>query len=87
MRPIALLLATFAASALLGIEPSYARTEGPWCFHMTLGRDFVSNRCDFFTYEACRAEMMGLGGTYCTQNPYYPWNAKPDRKRRTKRSR
>jgi hypothetical protein len=50
-----------------------AQPEGPWCMHMVVGRDDVVKRCDLPSYEACRAEMNGLPGTSCTQNPYYWW--------------
>ena len=61
MRILATLCAVLAMSAILGIESSFARVEGPWCFHMTLGRDSVTSRCDLLSYEACRAEMRSLG--------------------------
>jgi len=68
------LLAALAALTFVSTSAAFARIEGPWCFHMQIGRDFVTSRCDFANYEACRAEMRGLSGTYCTQNPYYWWN-------------
>ena len=73
----------FAATLLFaGAQPSFAVIDGPWCMHMTLGRGTVINRCDMPSYEACRAEMRAMGGTYCTQNPYYWWNAKSEQPRR-----
>jgi hypothetical protein len=89
MRTFPILLTVVAAASLLGTEPSLARVEGPWCFHMSMGRGGVISRCDMPSYEACRAEQRSLGGTYCTQNPYYWWHAKgePPRKRTARKHR
>ena len=89
MGKLAMLLGAVAVSWMFGIEPSFARVEGPWCFHMSVGRGSVVSKCDMPSYEACRAEMRSLGGTYCTQNPYYWWHAKsePPRKRAKRTSR
>ncbi len=92
MRKLAILLSAIAASWIFGQEPSFARYQGPWCLHVTIARDSITSRCDMPSYEACRAEMRSMGGTYCTQNPYYWWNrtAEPPRrkiKRRVKRHR
>ena len=65
--------AAVAGLWLGGTQASSAQVEGPWCLHMTLGRGYVSSKCDMPSYEACRAGMRGLGGTYCTQNPYFWW--------------
>ena len=50
--------------------------------HQSLGRAGLISKCDLPSYEACRAEMSARGGTYCTENPYYWWNARnaPPRK-------
>ena len=72
IRVIAFLL--LAAGGVMLAAPAHAqrpRYEGPWCMHMTAGRGTVISRCDMRSYEMCRAEMGGLGGSYCTQNPYY----------------
>ena len=80
-KPVMLALAGAAIWMATG-SPAAARYEGPWCMHMTIGRDTVISRCDMRSYEACRAEMFGIGGSYCTQNPYYWWNAKAEPPRR-----
>jgi hypothetical protein len=71
------------AIALSAAEPA-AAYEGPWCMHMTIARDSVVARCDMRSYEMCRAEMRAMGGTYCTQNPYYRGPAQATSKRRAK---
>ncbi len=85
MRKLAVLLCAVAVPCILGIEPSVARVEGPWCFHMSMGRSGLVSKCDMPSYEACRAEMRSLGGTYCTQNPYWWWHAKNEPQRKVKR--
>ena len=70
MRTI-MLAGALAFISLLGTEPGFARYEGPWCMHESLGRDTIISRCDMRSYEMCRAEMGARGGTYCTENPYY----------------
>ena len=70
---------------LAGTDVSSARYEGPWCMHMSVGRGDVISRCDMRSYEMCRAEMGGLGGTYCTQNPWYRASAEEPRRRKAKR--
>ena len=69
MRKI-LSIGALAAAALCVAQPSQAY-EGPWCAYMSAGQDFYTSRCDLPNYEACRAEMGGLPGTWCTQNPRY----------------
>jgi len=59
-----------ALAAMLPATPAQAY-EGPWCAYQMDGRDFYTSRCDLPNYEACRAEIFGLGGTWCTQNPRY----------------
>jgi len=83
MRTLPMMLSAAAAVFVLGAEPSFARVEGPWCFHMAMGRAGVFSKCDMPSYEACRREMQGIGQSYCTENPYYWWNARsePPRKR------
>ena len=68
---IPFLAGALALVSLLGATPGFAVYEGPWCMHMSVGPDSVISRCDMRSYEMCRAEMGGLGGTYCTENPYY----------------
>lgn len=72
-----------AVASVLGAKPVLAIEEGPWCLHMALGMDSVGSRCDMRSYEMCRAAMGGLGGTYCTQNPYYHAAAAQPRPRKT----
>jgi hypothetical protein len=71
MRKLLIVPSAMVAFAVLGAEPSFARVEGPWCLHTSLGRDAFIGKCDLPSYEACRAERGNLGSTYCTQNPYY----------------
>ncbi len=86
MKRLILLVGTVAAAVLLDPQPGFARYEGPWCMHMSVGRGDVISRCDMRSYEMCRVEMGGLGGTYCTQNPWYRASAaEQPRRRKAKR--
>jgi hypothetical protein len=75
MRTFVILLSAAAACSILGSAPGFARYEGPWCLHVTMGfGGGIISYCDMRSYEMCRAEMRAMGGSYCTQNPYYWWN-------------
>ena len=84
MKQLAL-LAALAAASWIGTEAKAAQIEGPWCMHQSLGRAGLISKCDLPSYEACRAEMRAMGGTYCTQNPWYAWNVRQEPPRRAKR--
>lgn len=71
MKRMALTFAAAAFAALIDAPPGHAYYEGPWCAYMNAGRDFYTSRCDLPNYQACRAEMGGLPGTWCTQNPRF----------------
>lgn len=62
-----------------------AQIEGPWCMHQSFGRAGVFSKCDLPSYEACRAEMRSMGASYCTENPYYWWNARQQPQPKAKR--
>jgi hypothetical protein len=81
-------VAALAATAMFAPQASAGVLyEGPWCMHEVMGRGGVISKCDIPNYEACRAQMRGMGGTYCTQNPYYNWQAAAEpTKRRVKKS-
>jgi hypothetical protein len=82
MTRMTLLAVALATAALVDVRPSEARYNGPWCAHMSMGRDFVENRCDMPSYEACRAEIFATPGTWCTENPYYVAPARASQTRR-----
>jgi hypothetical protein len=56
--------------------------------HEVMGRGGVISKCDIPNYEACRNQMRAVGGSYCTENPYYYWRASPEpaTKRRVKKT-
>ena len=86
MRRILLLAGALVVTSLLAMTDGFARYEGPWCMGMSMGQGGMISRCDMRSYEMCRAEMGGLGGTYCTQNPYYRGEAAaPARTRKASR--
>ncbi len=71
LRNTALAFAATGVFALADARPGHAYYEGAWCAYMSAGRDFYTSRCDLPNYEACRAEMNAMAGTWCTQNPRY----------------
>ena len=78
---IMLMAGALVVISLLGTQPSAARYEGPWCVHESFGRAGEHVRCDMRSYEMCRAEMSGRGGTSCTQNPRYVPHSYPVRRK------
>ena len=63
--------AVLAAGALLPAETARA-FDGPWCLKASLGFGTVTERCQFATFEACRNERGGWGGSaFCVQNPRF----------------
>jgi hypothetical protein len=71
MRLTRLLAGLAALFAITGATPVFAQYEGPWCAHMTLGFGFVENKCSMRSYAMCRAEITGVPGAWCTENPWY----------------
>ena len=84
-KKMILALAAVAAVSTSGAKPSQAAYQGPWCAYMSLGLEFYSERCDLPNYEACRNEIMGTPGTWCTQNPRYRGPVQPSRTKRKPR--
>jgi hypothetical protein len=76
MRRIVLGVLALAATCTIAPQANAAVLyEGPWCMHEVMGRGGVISKCDIPNYEVCRALMRAMGGTYCTENPYYNWHA------------
>ncbi len=76
-------LASAALAAVLCIAApgnASARYDGPWCANMYIGMGFYDTRCDMPSFAACRREIAGTPGTYCSHNPYY--RGAPERTRR-----
>jgi len=44
-----------------------ARADGPWCSQYVQG----GRNCGFYSYEQCRTNISGIGGS-CAPNPAYP---------------
>lgn len=60
--------AAFFAALLAGTGSSEAY-DGPWCAHY-FGTDYTAN-CTLLSFEMCRRETRGIGGTFCSPNPAY----------------
>jgi hypothetical protein len=67
--PIFGALAMLAATALSSAAHAQRAPEQPWCAS-SRGHDMSFSVCGFQTLEACRQEILGLGG-HCYRNPYY----------------
>jgi hypothetical protein len=51
--------------------------DGPWCAHY-FGTDYTTN-CSLLSFQMCRRETRGIGGTFCSPNPsYHPAFQAPD---------
>ena len=54
-------------AALVTGEGEARASEGPWCAHY-FGTDYTVN-CSMLSYQMCRSETRGIGGTFCSPNP------------------
>jgi hypothetical protein len=63
MRTIILAATALAAVSLTSI---HAYADGAWCARDVLG----GTNCGFYTYEQCRADIVGIGGS-CVPNLNY----------------
>ena len=69
-----IVLASLITTAALASSPAFAATA-PWCAKLSLGEDYVAERCEYKTFEACYQAIVGQGPSFCTQNPAYDPNA------------
>lgn len=88
---ITLMAAAVAMTTLAGTQAGHAQYmpgyDGPWCMVESMGRAGELRRCDMRSFEMCRAEMSGRGGTSCVQNSYWPgWYASANPPRKVKRA-
>ena len=56
-----------AALAALALSSMEARADGAWCSYYVQG----GTNCGFYSYEQCRANISGIGGS-CQPNPARP---------------
>lgn len=64
-----LCLSAALVAALLTGGGQAAAYDGPWCAHY-FGTDYTVN-CSMLSYDMCRSETRGIGGTFCSPNPAY----------------
>jgi hypothetical protein len=81
-------LAMVAATALMGVAPSRADYEPPWCLRGNKGGEWMAEMCDYRTFEQCRADMYMYGTTsFCIHNPRSPyWTAQSSKRRKSQRA-
>jgi len=63
VRTIAVVVAALAA---LSLTSMHARADGAWCSYYVQG----GTNCGFYSYEQCRANISGIGGS-CLPNPSF----------------
>ena len=82
---IVMIIGTLIALTLVGVRPSSAIYEGPWCAHVSIGPGSMADRCDMRSFAMCIQEISGQG--HCTQNPRYMGTGETPLRRKAKRSR
>ncbi len=82
-------LGAFIAASLFESSAAMAQREGPWCVKASLGRESVSERCDYASFEACNAGRYDQSTAFCVQNPRYMpyWGAAEMPPRKSKKRR
>ena len=58
-----------AVVAALGPGQARAQGPGPWCAVSTLGWNYVSRNCSFWSFEACYPHITGGNRGFCEPNP------------------
>lgn len=62
-----------AGASLTTAAPAQAQANAPWCVENRIN-DGGARRCDFFSYQQCRAAVQGVGGV-CSPNVFLNANA------------
>jgi hypothetical protein len=70
MRTILFMLAVLVATAL-GQRPGHAYGDAPWCALMVVGNDSVVERCEFWSIDTCRTEVISGNRGFCNPNPRF----------------
>lgn len=68
MRVAMVLGAALAAALAFGDVAASAQAPA-WCAKIAAGKDHVTERCEYRTFEACRQAIIGQGPSFCVQNP------------------
>jgi hypothetical protein len=77
-------------AALIGIGPSRAYDEGPWCAVVSVGKGSAVERCHFRDLESCRLEVVSGNRGFCNHNPRWigdPFSPAAKKRRPRARSR
>jgi uncharacterized protein DUF3551 len=84
-----LVAVAFAAVFLLGAHPTQAYSgNAPWCAVVSLGHGSSVERCYYWSFEACRQNVIAGNRGFCNTNPYWAAQvgAAPGPKARRKRA-
>jgi Protein of unknown function (DUF3551) len=78
--PIAIALIAFQSSNTC---PAQAM-EGPWCAFISIGTGTVYEDCQYYSFEACRPNVLAGNRGFCNVNPR--WVGPPPRHVRSGRA-
>jgi hypothetical protein len=77
MKKLLLVLTMLTGTTLFGMNPALAYNDGPWCAIIDLGPGTNVERCDFWSFEACRQEIIGGNRGFCRQSQYWTGGQPP----------
>jgi hypothetical protein len=59
-------------TAVLSFQPKPAQAgEGPWCAFISTGTGSVYEDCQYWSFEACRPNVLAGNRGFCNLNPRY----------------
>ena len=79
-----IVLASLVTVAAVVVSQPALAAPAPWCAKLSLGEDYIAERCEYKTFEACLQVIVGQGPSFCVQNPAYNPNAAPEPRARRK---
>ena len=57
-------------TAVLSFQPKPAQAgEGPWCAFISTGTGSVYEDCQYWSFEACRPNVLAGNRGFCNPNP------------------
>jgi hypothetical protein len=90
MRRFSFAAAAFATAVVVGPHAGHAYSgNAPWCAVVNLGNGTSVARCVYWSFEACRPNVIAGNRGFCNTNPYWAGQlaASPPRKLSRKRAR
>ena len=60
------------AAAVLSFQSKPAQAgEGPWCAFISVGTGAIYEDCQYWSFEACRPNVLAGNRGFCNLNPRY----------------